>query len=342
MNKIGYLFKRIRSTNYKSLFDTIKFVHKKNGKNKLSILSDIKDCRLKYQADYKDYKIFEMYNLNEKQRETIITHGFNNKIIEQYNNQDYIHFFQNKVEFNQKFNKYLLRDWMIVNENNFDSFKEFTKLHNEIIVEPVAENNSEGIEKIKVTSKNVKEIYNNLLETKRNLVEETITQCKEMSKLHPPSINTIRAVTLNHQIVAAYLSIGNDNNVVVNINHGGLIAPINIETGIIDYLAIDKDGNIHEKHPLTGESILWFQIPKWPRIKRFIERASHEIPEVGYVGWDICLSDKGPLLIEGTEFPEHDIYQLPPHRTDGIGMKPRFIEAMNKKGEDENENSNRN
>ncbi len=167
MNKVGYLFKRIRSMSYKGLFDTVDFVHKKNGKNKLGILFDIVHCGLKYQAGYMDYKIFEMYNLNEKQRETIITRGFNNEIVKKYNNQDYVHFFHNKVEFNQKFNKYLLRDWMMINENNFDEFKEFTKLHKEIIVKPVAEQCGKGIEKIKVTQKNVKEIYNNLLETKR-------------------------------------------------------------------------------------------------------------------------------------------------------------------------------
>ncbi|HIS17543.1 MAG TPA: hypothetical protein IAC02_02895, partial [Candidatus Coprovivens excrementavium] len=177
-------------------------------------------------------------------------------------------------------------------------------------------------------------IYQNLLETKRYLVEEVAIQCDEISKLHPSSINTIRIVTLNNEIVAAFLRIGNNNNVVDNFNHGGLVAPINIETGIIDYLAIDKKMNIYEKHPLTNEPILWFKIPKWPRIKRFVIQASKEVPEVGYVGWDVCLGPKDPFLIEGNEFPGHDLYQLPPHRTDGIGLLPRFEKAMNKKGEE--------
>ena len=86
--------------------------------------------------------------------------------------------------------------------------------------------------------------------------------------------------------------------------------------------------NIYERHPLTNESILWFQIPKWPRIKRFIAQASKEVPEVGYVGWDVCLGVKDPFLIEGNEFPGHDLYQLPVHRRDGYGLMLILESAM--------------
>ncbi len=224
---------------------------------------------------------------------------------------------------------------------NYDEFVEFTKIHPEIMIKPIDESCGKGVEKLKVTNRNAKEIYNNLVKTKRYLVEEVAIQCKEISKLHPSSINTIRLVTLNNKIVAAFLRIGNNNNVVDNFNHEGLVAPINIDTGIIDYPAIAKNGGIFEKHPLTNEEILWFQIPKWPRIKRYVENVSKEIPEVKYVGWDVCLGEKDPFLIEGNPFPGHDLYQLPPHRSDGIGLMPKFKEAMEYKGE-ENEDSNSN
>lgn len=344
MGKIGYLLKRITNMNYGQMFKTIDEIHNKCGKGKISILFDIIHCGIKYQAGYMDYKLFEMYDLNEKQRKTIITRGINNGIVKKYNNPEYTKYFRDKLLFNKKFNKYLSRDWMELDgtEENYEKFKEFCQKHKEILVKPVAECCGKGIEKFKVTKNNVREVYNNLIESKRLLVEEIATQCNEISKLHPKSINTMRIITLNKQIVAAFLRIGNHNNIVDNFNHGGLAAPINIETGIIDYLAIDKKMDIYERHPITNENILWFQIPKWPRIKRFVTQAAKEIPEVGYVGWDVCLSNNGPLLIEGNEFPGHDIYQLPPHRTDGMGLRPIFEKAMNTKGEEENEDSNSN
>ena len=37
----------------------------------------------------------------------------------------------------------------------------------------------------------------------------------------------------------------------------------------------------------------------------------------------------GPLLVEGSRFPEHDILQLPPpHVPDKIGMLPKFREFI--------------
>lgn len=332
MGKINYLVKRIKSMDYKSLFDTVNFVHEKNGKNKLSIFLDIVHCGLKYQAGYMDYKIFEMYNLNEKQRSTIVTRGINNEFVRRFNNPEYIKYFKNKIEFNKKFNKYLLRDWLYIEdtEESYQEFVAFCEKHHNILVKPIDECCGKGVEIFKTTQKNRKEIFHNLIETRRTLVEEIAVQCDEISKLHPSSINTIRIVTLKSEIVAAYLRIGNHNNVVDNFNHGGLAAPINIETGIIDYLAIDKDLNIYEKHPLTNEPILWFKIPKWPRIKRFVINASKEVPEIGYIGWDVCLGVKDPFLIEANEFPGHDIYQLPPHRTNGIGLLPRFQKVIEK------------
>ena len=95
MGNIGYLLKRIKGMNYKQMFDTIDFVHTKNNKSKISIFFDIIHCGLKYQAGYMDYKIFEMYNLNEEQRKTIITRGINNKIVKKYNNPEYTKYFSN-------------------------------------------------------------------------------------------------------------------------------------------------------------------------------------------------------------------------------------------------------
>lgn len=312
---------------YKKMFTTLNDIHKKNNKNRVLLFFDIINCGIKYQAGYMDYKLYEMYDLNKKQRKTIITRGINNEIIKKYNNPDYIKYFSNKIEFNKRFNKYLLRDWMELTEDNFEMFKIFIKKHPKIIVKPLSESCGKGVELIKVNNKNVKKVYEDLLSTKRLLVEEVANQCKELANIHPDSINTIRIVTLKGQIVASFLRIGNNHNIVDNFNHEGLVAPINISTGIIDYLAIDKQGNLYDKHPITNEAVLWFQIPKWPRIKKFIEHVAKEIPEVGYVGWDVSLN-KDPYLIEGNEFPGHDLYQLPPHRSNGIGLLPTFKKVM--------------
>lgn len=163
------------------------------------------------------------------------------------------------------------------------------------------------------------------------LVEEVIEQIPELNKLNATSVNTIRVITLGPEskIILAYLRIGN-NKIVDNFCGGGMVAPINIETHKIDYPATDKVGNVFYKHPTTQTDIVGFEVPYFDEIKELIAEVSKIVPQVSYVGWDVALSTKGPCLVEGNDFPGHVLYQLPPHRTDGIGVLPIFKKVLDK------------
>lgn len=328
MAKLKYLVKRIFNMNFHNFFDTISNISTKTHRSKISLFLDIIHCGFKYQAGYSDYKLYEMYNMTAAERETVVTRGKNNEIIKKYNNPAFIHYFNSKIAFNKKFNRYLNRDWLELNSDNITEFATFIHKHPTIIVKPDSLSCGKGIEILNVTEKNYTQVYNELILSHRNLVEEVVKQCPEINKLHPDSINTLRLVTLNHHLIVAFIRIGNNHNIVDNFNHGGMVAPINLETGIVDYPAIDKSGHVFDRHPLTKEPILWFKIPKWPRIKRYIEKVSYVIPEVKYVAWDVCVTAEGPILIEGNEFPGHDLYQLPPHRSNNQGLMPVFEKAM--------------
>ena len=330
MGKIKYLFNRITSMSYKRMFQTLDAVKEKTGRSKIILFFDMVYCGLRYQAGYIDYDLFEMYNLNRKQRKTIITRGINNSFVKKYNDKEYSKYFHNKLLFNEKYGKYLHREYIKVTPDNYDDFVAFALKHKEIVIKPVDGTCGKGIEIVKVDKKNVKEIYDDILKTNRILVEEKAVQIKEMSNIYPTAINTVRIVTLKCHVVAAYLRIGNKNHPVDNFNSEGLAAPINLDTGVIDYVAVDKKMNLYERHPMTNAKIKGFKIPNWEQIKEFTENASKEVPQMGYVGWDVSQNDDGPYLIEANEFPGHDIYQLPPHRTNGIGMLPIFKEALKK------------
>ena len=309
------------------MFETVNKVHKKNNKNRFLIFLDIVYCGIKYQAGYTDYYLFEMYNLNKKQRKTIITRGINNSFIKKYNDPTLKYIFNNKIEFNKKFTKYLNRDWLMISDN-FDEFQSFTKKHKKFMAKPIDGQCGVGIELVEIKKQDLSELFNQLLEKKQFLLEEVATQCSEISKLHPTSINTLRVVTLKGKVVTAYIRIGNKNKVVDNFNNDGLAAPINIQTGIIEYPAIDKHDHLFTKHPITKIEIIGLTIPRWNDVVNLCEEASRVVPEMGYVGWDVCVGTKKVFLIEANEFPGHDIYQLPPHRTNGIGLYPMFKSAL--------------
>ena len=327
MGKAKYLIKRILKMNYKQFFDTIDTVHSKTNKNKLAIFIDIINCGIKYQAGYIDYNLFEMYNLTKEERKTIITRGINNEILKKYNDQSKAYIFEDKALFNKLYDKYLNREWIYL-KDNLEEFKEYLENKKEIIVKPLSLSCGKGVEKIKVSDYEPEELYNHLIKTERFLVEDVAKQNKEISKIYPESVNTVRIVTLNKKVVAAFIRFGNLGNVVDNFNHDGMVTTINIETGIVEYPALDKKKNIYEIHPYTNEKIIGLKIPMWDKVKELCIEACSVTPEIGYIGWDVCVGEKEPCLIEGNDFPGHDLYQLPIHRDNGIGLLPIFKKAM--------------
>ena len=179
------------------------------------------------------------------------------------------------------------------------------------------------------------DLYNYLIKKNLKLIEEVVIQCKKMNDLYPHSINTVRIITVNRydgkvKVVAAYQRIGNNGRIVDNYNGGGMVVPINEQTGIIEYPAVDKLKNIYYKHPITNTDIVGFKIPMYKEAVNLAKKAAKVVKEIRYVGWDIAITDKGPVIIEGNEYPGHDIYQLPPHRTNNIGVLPKFEDALGK------------
>lgn len=333
MYKVKYLIGRIKNMNFKKLFDTISEIHNKTNKGKIIIFIDIIVCAIKYQSGYVDYLLFEMWNLNNKERQTVLTRGKNNIFVKYYNDKNYNHIFLNKNEFNEKFKKYLNRDYIILNDNKKE-FNKFIKNKKIIFCKPINGTHGDNMEKIVI--KDFKgDLYNYLIKKNLKLIEEVVIQCKKMNDLYPYSINTVRIITVNRydgkvKVVAAYQRIGNNGRIVDNYNGGGMVVPINEQTGIIEYPAVDKLKNIYYKHPITNTDIVGFKIPMYKEAVNLAKKAAKVVKEIRYVGWDIAITDKGPVIIEGNEYPGHDIYQLPPHRTNNIGVLPKFEDTLGK------------
>lgn len=333
--KIIYVLKRLKTLNFHNLLKTINDISIKTNKHPIFIILDVIFCALKYQAGYMDYKLFEMYNLNNKERQTIITRGKNNSYINYFNDQKYNYLYANKQEFNQLYNQFLKRDWLVL-KDNFDSFLKLITKHELIIVKPLLGSCGKGIEKIKVKTWDPRALYDYLISKQLLLVEEVINQHPIMNELYPYSVNTVRIVTISKDnkatIFAAYLRIGNQKRFVDNFNSGGMVVPLNIDSGIIEFPAYDKEGNLYLNHPVTNKAIKGFTVPMWSDVIKFANDLALVFPKMGMIGWDVAISTSGPTIVEGNEFPGHDIYQLPPHRTNNIGMVPAFESALSEIG----------
>ena len=332
VGKIKYYIRRLSKMNYKSFLETVNICSKKSKKFKIVILIDLIYCSFRYGAGHLDYRNFNMYELNKKDRNKILTVGRNSSLIRKLNKREFQDIFENKVMFYEKFNKYINRKYLKL-DNNYDEFKKFISDKEYIIVKPIDGMCGKGVEKIKVDLRKSKKLYDSLIDKKQILVEEVATQCEEMKKLHENSINTIRIFTIvndynEFNVVGTYVRMGNNGKVVDNFNSGGLACPIDIKTGKITHKAVNKKNEFYDVHPVSKVEFIGYQIPKWKSVIKLVEKASKEIKEVRYVGWDVCIGEDGPFLIEANSFPGQDLYQIP---KENVGTYNVMLDALNKK-----------
>lgn len=329
MRKLKYMIARILGMNYRAMLDTVAFLHKKTGRSRIWLFFDMVHCGLKYGAGYNDYRICEFYNLTAQQRATYVTRGVNNRIVQLMNQKAFFHVMDNKCEFNEVFAKYIHRGWLNMQTATDEQFREFMQNRDRIITKPMDDTCGRGVEILcKADFADLHAMRQQLTQLNSGLIEDVIPQHPEVSRLYPHAVNTYRIVTVFSEgkanVVYAFIRIGNGGRAVDNINAGGMAAPIDLDTGIITYPAFDKDSNYFDTHPATGCPIVGYQLPFWKESLDMCIEAAAVLPQIGYAGWDIAVSEDGPQLIEGNPFPGHDILQMPPHVPDKVGMLPRF------------------
>ncbi len=314
---MGYAFKRMVRMDVSKFLHTINELHKKTKKSTFFLLKDIIHCARRYSAGYMDYSMFNMYDLTEEERSIILTAGKNNAFVAKLNLKEYTNLFHEKALFNQRFHAFLGRSWLNLLESSVADFEEFIYDKEKIIVKPIDSCCGQGIEVIEPSKyETVQKLYDYLVETQRPLVEEIIEQADEMKALYSHAVNTFRIVTVisdsgKVSIVGSYLRVGNNGNVVDNFNHGGLAAPVNPETGKLEHLFRDKKGNYYDKHPETQFPLYGYTIKRWNEVIETAKALAMVVPQMRYVGWDICLTEKGVAVIEANEYPGNDLYQLP-------------------------------
>ena len=313
MKRLKYIFKKLKTLDYKNMINIAGKIKKKIGKPRFLIILDMIYSALKNGSGYMDYFEFEFYLLNNKERSTYITSNINNNIIKKYNDSKFNYIFDNKAIFNDKFKDFLKRDYINLENATLEDFVSFVNGKDKIVVKPLSECGGKGVQIISIDKKSdLEKIFNSLIRNKQFLVEDYINQCKQMSFLYNKSVNTLRILTFYKNkkvyILKSILKIGN-GGAVDNFSSGGMYTFVD-ENGKVYVPAIDEEGNVFEVHPISKKKIVGFEIPKYKEVVDFVKELGLVVPKVRYVGWDIAITDDGPVVVEGNNFS--GIFQVKP------------------------------
>jgi len=160
------------------------------------------------------------------------------------------------------------------------------------------------------------EIADNLIDlvlSNAFIFQELILQHATLKEINPSSINTLRIVTYKNrenevEILSGFIRIGRKGAIIDNAHIGGIVIPINKETGRMyaeGLQLIDNGGGIFYEHPETGIIFANLQIPNYVEIKKMIADAS-SLFKFPLLGWDVAVTPNGPIIIEAN----HDFHLL--------------------------------
>ncbi|MFC5604799.1 sugar-transfer associated ATP-grasp domain-containing protein [Sporosarcina koreensis] len=241
-----------------------------------------------------------------------------------FNQNAYAYLFEDKIIFNDimtkleipvpKFHGFIAND-KYISENNIYKLKTreaIEEILNKICLEnncdlflkPVNGMNGRGCFSFTSSSEisldNYSDIKNNIY-----VIQEKIKQHPELNKIFPNSINTIRINTIHNGVktvhLCSVLRFGVNNREVDNggafisiDNNGHLVAPA--------YSFLEYGGNTYEKHPNTKVGLNNFKVPYFQEAISLAVKSAEEFPSK-IIGWDVAITEHGPVIIEGNHNP---------------------------------------
>lgn len=151
------------------------------------------------------------------------------------------------------------------------------------------------------------------------IVQECLSVARDVAPISPGALPTVRAVTvLDERGVpevtdcALRLSL-DDARAADNFNIDNLVAPIDLQTGVLGTALRRVAGGFAETdvHPATGARIAGAVLQSLDVVKQLAVCAHRAFSQdFAVIGWDIGLSDRGPVLIEGNWNPGYNVLQL--------------------------------
>ena len=143
------------------------------------------------------------------------------------------------------------------------------------------------------------------------IFESVVKQTAQLASFNTSSVNTVRIMTTLYpdnkaRLVATFIKIGRNGKCVDNAGGGGNVdAYVDEDCGELKYvIQYDGWGKIKNItcHPDNGNVLEGLKIDNWQEIVKQVLHFQECFPYCKAAGWDIAITDDGPVVIEVNDF----------------------------------------
>lgn len=148
------------------------------------------------------------------------------------------------------------------------------------------------------------------------VVQAGIVQHESLNKVYSKAVNTLRVVTRNNsdgtsEILGAVIKFARGGVQVDNLYFGSISVAIEKETGHLKGSGITYYNTLKFKtHPDTQVVFDGIKIEFWDEVKSIVLNASQKFNKIHILGFDIAISDQGPVIVEMNEAPGIHVMQM--------------------------------
>lgn len=166
--------------------------------------------------------------------------------------------------------------------------------------------------------------------------QEQLQPHPAMRALAGPTIGTVRVYTFwedfRPKVFRAVWKIPAGENRADNFWRGNLLAAFDQQTGVISRVIRGAGMRQQEltAHPDTGAQLVGVAVPEWREVEELAVWAAGLLQEVRLIGWDIAVTDRGPVLVEANNAPDFSLVQMAERRGAGDARMRAFLERTDK------------
>ena len=260
---------------------------------------------LVYRCPFTEYFLFQFEKLSHRGRRTFVCDHEREAVCERLTPPALWAQFENKFNTYKLFHEFYGREAIMVDGASDDAeFYRYIEAHPRCIFKPLKDSCGHGVF-IYDRDRDARTPADLLEELRPDpyIVEEVIRQAEPMARLHPASVNTVRCATFmtehGPEIIFTFLRIGQAGSVVDNAGAGGIVASVDMQTGVVETVGRMENGSSCIFHPDSGCQILGMRLPRWDELRALGLTLAERIPEQKYISWDFALTDDGWVVVEG-------------------------------------------